>query len=49
MYIEAQTLHTPFLAPVSKLGGETPIWIRAWSLIRNEKPIVLFENTAMLL
>jgi hypothetical protein len=29
---------------VSKLGGETPSWIRVWSLIRNEKPIVLFER-----
>jgi hypothetical protein len=29
---------------VSKLGGETPSRIRAWSLIRNEKPIVLFER-----
>jgi hypothetical protein len=29
---------------VSKLGGETPSRIKAWSLIRNEKPIVLFER-----
>jgi hypothetical protein len=29
---------------VSKLGREAPSWIRAWSLIRNEKPIVLFER-----
>jgi hypothetical protein len=35
---------TPFCAPVSKLGGETPSRIRAWSLIRSEKPIVLFER-----
>jgi hypothetical protein len=35
---------TPFHAPVSKLGGETPSRIRAWSLIRNEKPTVLFER-----
>jgi hypothetical protein len=29
---------------VSKLGRETPSRIRAWSLIRIEKPIVLFER-----
>jgi hypothetical protein len=29
---------------VSKLGGETPSQIRAWSLICNKKPIVLFER-----
>jgi hypothetical protein len=28
----------------SLLGGETPSRIRAWSLIRNEKPIVFFER-----
>jgi hypothetical protein len=32
---------------VYKLGGETPGWIRACSLIRNKKTtIVLFEKTA---
>jgi hypothetical protein len=35
---------TPFCAPVSKLDGETPRQIRAWSLICNEKPTVLFEK-----
>jgi hypothetical protein len=30
-----------------KLGGETPSQIRAWSLICNEKFIVLFEKTTM--
>jgi hypothetical protein len=29
---------------VSKLGRETPSWIRAWSLICIEKPNVLFER-----
>jgi hypothetical protein len=29
---------------VSKLGGETPSRIRAWSLIHNKKTIVLFER-----
>jgi hypothetical protein len=29
---------------LKNLGRETPSWIRAWSLIRNEKPIVLFER-----
>jgi hypothetical protein len=32
----------------NKLGGETPSWIRAWSLIHNKK-IVLDEKTAMCL
>jgi hypothetical protein len=35
---------TPFHAPVSKLGGETPSRIMVWSLIRNKKTIVLFER-----
>jgi hypothetical protein len=29
------------------LGGKSPSQIRVWSLICDEKPIVLFENTAM--
>jgi hypothetical protein len=32
-------------APVSKLGEETPCWIRAWSWILNKKTVVLEENT----
>jgi hypothetical protein len=27
-----------------QLGGETPSWIRAWSLICNKNPIVFFER-----
>jgi arginine/lysine/ornithine decarboxylase len=29
---------------VSKLGGETPSWIRAYNLIHKEKQIVLFDR-----
>jgi hypothetical protein len=36
---------TPFHAPVAILGGETPSRIRAWSLIRNETPIVQYDKT----
>jgi hypothetical protein len=39
---------TPFHALVSRLGGETPSWIRAWSLIRNQKILLFsFRDTAM--
>jgi hypothetical protein len=33
-----------FVTNRNQLGGETPSRIRAWSLIRNKKPIVLFER-----
>jgi hypothetical protein len=41
------TVHTPFCAPVSKLGGETPSRIRAWSLIHTEKQLLSLRETAM--